>query len=284
MATCSHYVIRRDMPSPFLLVSRERVHDRPGPLTARSNALRAPRAARLRRRALDAPPRRLDAPIRRSADDRQPARLARRRSTSSRRSCRACARLPTRSARDGFTDIVLLGMGGSSLAPEVLRQVLGVADRFPRFRMLDSVDPDAVRDAMAHAATSLFVIASKSGSTIEPNVDGGRSAAPRQRSRACRLGHALRRHHRRRHALHRRATAERIPRHLRQPVRHRRPLLGALVLRHGAGGADGHRPRRAARRRARDGDGLPSHERARRIPAWRSARSWRPGAEPAATS
>src|SRR5688572_9621225 len=69
-----------------------------------------------------------------------------------------------------FTDIVLLGMGGSSLAPEVLRQVLGVAAGFPRFRMLDSVDPDAVRAAMERAATSLFVLASKSGSTIEPNV------------------------------------------------------------------------------------------------------------------
>ena len=71
---------------------------------------------------------------------------------------------------DGFTDIVLLGMGGSSLAPEVLRQVIGVAPGFPRFRVLDSVDPDAVRDALEPAATSLFVLASKSGSTIEPNV------------------------------------------------------------------------------------------------------------------
>jgi transaldolase/glucose-6-phosphate isomerase len=69
-----------------------------------------------------------------------------------------------------FTDIVLLGMGGSSLAPEVLRQVLGVADGYPRFRMLDSVDPDAVRASMENAATSLFILASKSGSTIEPNV------------------------------------------------------------------------------------------------------------------
>jgi glucose-6-phosphate isomerase len=70
---------------------------------------------------------------------------------------------------DGFTDVVLLGMGGSSLAPEVLRQVLGVAPGFPRFRMLDSVDPDAVRATMDKAATTLFVLASKSGSTIEPN-------------------------------------------------------------------------------------------------------------------
>jgi glucose-6-phosphate isomerase len=70
----------------------------------------------------------------------------------------------------GFTDIVLLGMGGSSLAPEVLRRVIGVAPGFPRFHVLDSVDPDTVRRAMERAATSLFVLASKSGSTIEPNV------------------------------------------------------------------------------------------------------------------
>jgi glucose-6-phosphate isomerase len=72
--------------------------------------------------------------------------------------------------RDGFTDVVLLGMGGSSLAPEVLRQVLGVAPGFPRFRMLDSVDPDAVRAAFDRAESSLFVVASKSGSTIEPHA------------------------------------------------------------------------------------------------------------------
>lgn len=69
-----------------------------------------------------------------------------------------------------LTDVVLLGMGGSSLAPEVLRQVVGVAPGYPRFRMLDSVDPEAVRSALENAATSLFILASKSGTTIEPNV------------------------------------------------------------------------------------------------------------------
>jgi glucose-6-phosphate isomerase len=72
--------------------------------------------------------------------------------------------------QSGFTDIVLLGMGGSSLAPEVLRQVLCASDRLPRFRVLDSVDPDAVRGAMVRAGDTLFILASKSGSTIEPNV------------------------------------------------------------------------------------------------------------------
>jgi glucose-6-phosphate isomerase len=71
---------------------------------------------------------------------------------------------------EGLTDVVLLGMGGSSLAPEVLQQVLGVAPGYPRFRMLDSVDPEAVHSAFENAATSLFILASKSGTTIEPNV------------------------------------------------------------------------------------------------------------------
>ncbi len=71
---------------------------------------------------------------------------------------------------DGITDIVLLGMGGSSLAPEVLRRVIGVTPGFPQFTVLDSVDPDAVRAAMSRPETTLFVMASTSGSTIEPNV------------------------------------------------------------------------------------------------------------------
>ena len=47
--------------------------------------------------------------------------------------------------RDGFSDVVLLGMGGSSLAPEVLRAVLGRArSEWPRLHVLDSTDPGAV--------------------------------------------------------------------------------------------------------------------------------------------
>src|SRR5213596_2431540 len=72
--------------------------------------------------------------------------------------------------RDGFTDVVLLGMGGSSLAPEVLRAVLGVAPEWPRLHMLDSTDPAAVRAASTPPKQTLYVLASKSGTTIEPNV------------------------------------------------------------------------------------------------------------------
>src|SRR5438132_576433 len=70
---------------------------------------------------------------------------------------------------DGFTDVVLLGMGGSSLAPEVLRAVLGVAPGWPRLHMLDSTDPDAIRQATTPPEHTLYLLASKSGTTIEPN-------------------------------------------------------------------------------------------------------------------
>jgi glucose-6-phosphate isomerase len=77
-----------------------------------------------------------------------------------------------------FTDVVLFGMGGSSLAPEVFHRLFGRDDVGPRFRMLDSTDPAAVRDALSRPATSLFIVASKSGTTIEPN---SMAAAARRR-------------------------------------------------------------------------------------------------------
>ena len=72
--------------------------------------------------------------------------------------------------RDGITNVVLLGMGGSSLAPEVLQAVLGVAPGWPRFHMLDSTDPETVRAAATVPDRTLYVVSSKSGTTIEPNV------------------------------------------------------------------------------------------------------------------
>ncbi len=72
---------------------------------------------------------------------------------------------------DGFTDAVLLGMGGSSLAPEVLRQSIAehVRDGCPRLHVLDTTDPTtilAVSDIIDPAHT-LFFVSSKSGTTIE---------------------------------------------------------------------------------------------------------------------
>ena len=71
--------------------------------------------------------------------------------------------------RNGFTDVVLLGMGGSSLAPEVLRADIGVVPGWPRLQMLDSTDPAAVRGIAAPPDRTLYLFASKSGTTIEPN-------------------------------------------------------------------------------------------------------------------
>ncbi|MCS6897014.1 MAG: glucose-6-phosphate isomerase [Nitrospira sp.] len=69
----------------------------------------------------------------------------------------------------GITDVVLLGMGGSSLGPEVLRASFGQAKGFPRLWVLDSTVPGWVR-AVTNALTpskTLFLVASKSGGTVE---------------------------------------------------------------------------------------------------------------------
>jgi transaldolase/glucose-6-phosphate isomerase len=70
----------------------------------------------------------------------------------------------------GFKHVVLNGMGGSSLAPEVLRRTFGRREGFPELLVLDSTDPDTVaefRDRIDPART-LFVVSSKSGTTTEP--------------------------------------------------------------------------------------------------------------------
>ena len=75
-------------------------------------------------------------------------------------------------AAGGCRHVVLLGMGGSSLGPEVLRRVFGSNPGYPRLLVLDSTLPawiDAVDQAIDPAHT-LFLVSSKSGSTIEPNA------------------------------------------------------------------------------------------------------------------
>jgi transaldolase/glucose-6-phosphate isomerase len=72
-------------------------------------------------------------------------------------------------AAEGFTRAVLLGMGGSSLAPEVLRKTFGVADGFVDLTVLDTTHPAAIA-ALAQTLDlerTLFIVASKSGGTIE---------------------------------------------------------------------------------------------------------------------
>jgi transaldolase/glucose-6-phosphate isomerase len=72
----------------------------------------------------------------------------------------------------GFSDILLLGMGGSSLCPEVLALTFGHTPGFPQLHVLDSTDPAQIKslEAKIDLAKTLFIVSSKSGSTLEPNI------------------------------------------------------------------------------------------------------------------
>jgi transaldolase/glucose-6-phosphate isomerase len=72
----------------------------------------------------------------------------------------------------GFEHILLLGMGGSSLCPEVLDKTFGHIPRFPRLHVLDSTDPAQVKffERQIDIPKTLFIVSSKSGSTLEPNI------------------------------------------------------------------------------------------------------------------
>jgi transaldolase/glucose-6-phosphate isomerase len=72
----------------------------------------------------------------------------------------------------GFTHALLMGMGGSSLCPEVLIETFGQLPGAPELRILDSTDPArllAAENGLDFPRT-LFIVSSKSGSTLEPNL------------------------------------------------------------------------------------------------------------------
>ena len=71
-----------------------------------------------------------------------------------------------------FTDAVVLGMGGSSLGPEVLAETFAKKPGFPKLHVLDSTDPAQVRtmERAVDIAKTLFIVSSKSGGTTEPNA------------------------------------------------------------------------------------------------------------------
>ncbi len=72
----------------------------------------------------------------------------------------------------GFRHVLLLGMGGSSLCPEVLEMTFGSAPGFPKLHVLDSTDPAQIKacEAKIEIPSTLFIVSSKSGSTLEPNI------------------------------------------------------------------------------------------------------------------
>src|SRR5947207_3788249 len=75
-------------------------------------------------------------------------------------------------SREQMSDIVLLGMGGSSLAPEVIHTILGQHEGRPALHVLDSTDPAQILglERRIDYRRSIFVVASKSGSTLEVNI------------------------------------------------------------------------------------------------------------------
>ena len=72
----------------------------------------------------------------------------------------------------GFKHALLLGMGGSSLCPEVMRLTFGKVDGFPDLHVLDSTDPAQIKavEARIDLGSTLFIVSSKSGGTLEPNI------------------------------------------------------------------------------------------------------------------
>jgi transaldolase/glucose-6-phosphate isomerase len=72
----------------------------------------------------------------------------------------------------GFKHALLLGMGGSSLCPEVLRMTFGKIDGFPELHVLDSTDPAQVKafENKVDLSNTVFIVSSKSGTTLEPNI------------------------------------------------------------------------------------------------------------------
>ncbi len=75
-------------------------------------------------------------------------------------------------AQKGFSSVLLLGMGGSSLGPEVLAETFGKQDGFPELHVLDSTDPQQIAsfEAKVDLAKTLVIVSSKSGGTLEPNI------------------------------------------------------------------------------------------------------------------
>jgi len=81
-------------------------------------------------------------------------------------------RLADEIRKENFSDILLLGMGGSSLCPEVLEKTFGRITGFPQLHVLDSTDPAQIKsfEKKVDLAKTLFIVSSKSGTTLEPNI------------------------------------------------------------------------------------------------------------------
>jgi transaldolase / glucose-6-phosphate isomerase len=75
-------------------------------------------------------------------------------------------------AKAGYKHALLLGMGGSSLCPEVMRMTYGKIEGHPELHVLDSTDPAQIKalESKLDLASTICIVSSKSGSTLEPNI------------------------------------------------------------------------------------------------------------------
>jgi transaldolase/glucose-6-phosphate isomerase len=89
--------------------------------------------------------------------------------TSSRALAPTLSHLSSQALAEGVTDVVLCGMGGSSLAPEVFARTLPVPDGYPRLTVIDTTHPDAVASVTERTdpTTTWYLVSSKSGGTLE---------------------------------------------------------------------------------------------------------------------
>ena len=158
--------------------------------------------------------------------------------------------------KQNFSHIVLLGMGGSSLGPEVLAETFKRQEGHPELLVLDSTDPAQIRTAESKIdpAKTLFIVSSKSGSTLEPNIlkqyffECAKGAVGADQS-----GIAVHRRHRSRVTAAEDRRTRSLPPHCVWYSEHRRAVFGPVGFRAGPGRSDGARCRRVARRHGNDG-------------------------------
>src|SRR5579862_3573457 len=153
----------------------------------------------------------------------------------------------------GVSDVLLLGMGGSSLGPEVLGLTFGAAPGYPRLHVLDSTDPAQIRafESRIDLARTLFIVSSKSGSTLTQHLQAiflraGQGRRGRARAPLCC-------DHRSRLVARKDRARRRISRDLSRVGGYRRALFGAVEFWHGPGRRDRRAAPRLSRQRRRDG-------------------------------
>ncbi len=169
----------------------------------------------------------------------------------------------------GFKDILLLGMGGSSLCPEVLRMTFGKIAGYPDLHVLDSTDPAQVKafENKIDIARTLFIVSSKSGSTLEPNIFKQYFfERTKQVVGADKAGSHFIAITDPGSKMQQVAEARPLPAYFFWPAFNRRALFGALKLWHGSRGGNGSGHEEVPRSHARDGAGLRTRRGDRRKP------------------